>query len=216
VEPNVKTRPYDSSRRRANAAARRRRVLDAARRRLLADGYAATTVAAIAEAAGVSPETIYKSFGGKAGLVRALRDDALRGAGPEPAEIRSDRLRAEADPRIVVRGWARLATEVAPRVVPVLLLVRDAGASDPAMKSLYEEMDADRLRRMGDNAGYLYDGGHLRPGTHREHATDLLFAVSSPEMFELLVLRRGWDLERFADFVCDTITSGLLRPQSEG
>jgi AcrR family transcriptional regulator len=173
-------------------------------------------VAAIAEAAGVSPETIYKSFGGKTGLVRALRDDALRGAGPEPAERRSDRLRAESDARIVVRGWARLATEVAPRVVPILLLVREAGASDSAMKRLYEEMDADRLRRMSDNAGYLYDGGHLRAGITPEHATDLLYAVSSPEMYELLVLRRGWDLERFADFTYDTITSGLLRPQSEG
>jgi AcrR family transcriptional regulator len=216
VARTVKTRPYDSSRRHADAAARRRRVLDASRARFLADGYAATTVAAVAEAAGVSPETIYKSFGGKTGLVRALRDDALRGAGPEPAETRSDRLRAEADPRIVVRGWARLATEVAPRVVPILLLVRDAGASDSAMKRLYEQMDADRLRRMSDNAGYLYDGGHLRPGITHEHAADLLFAVSSPEMYELLVLRRGWDLERFADFTYDTITSGLLRPQFEG
>jgi hypothetical protein len=35
-------------------------------------------------------------------------------------------------------------------------------------------------------------------------------------MYELLVLRRGWDLERFADFTYDTITSGLLRPQFEG
>lgn len=212
----VKTRPYDSSRRRADAAARRRRVLDAAREQFLSHGYAATTVAAVAEASGVSPETVYKAFGGKTGLVRALRDDALLGVGPEPAETRSDRLRSQSDPRTVVRGWAQLATEVAPRVAPILLLVRDAGATDPAMKKLYEVMDSDRLRRMTDNAGYLYDGDHLRPGITHEHAADLLFAVSSPEMYELLVLRRGWDLARFADFTYDTIASGLLRPASGG
>src|SRR4029079_17716206 len=65
-------RPYDSRRRRQRADTNRRNILEAARRLLLETGYAGTTIGAIAHAAGVSPETIYKSFGGKPGLVRAI------------------------------------------------------------------------------------------------------------------------------------------------
>ncbi len=208
---SVKPRRYDSSGRRAEARARRRRILQAASELFLAQGYPGTTVAAIAEAAAVSPETVYKGFGGKAGLVRALRDEALRGAGPEPAESRSDRLRAEPDPRVVVRGWARLATEVAPRASPLLMLVREAAATDPGVRALYDEMDEDRLRRMTDNAGYLQRGGHLREGVTLERAADVLFTTSSPELYDLLVVRRGWSLAAYADFVETTIVAALLR-----
>ncbi len=206
----VKPRRYDASGRRAAARARRERVLRAAEALFGASGYATTTVAAIAEAADVSAETVYKTFGGKSGLVRALWQKALEGAGPVPAELRSDALRALADPGALVLGWARLATEVAPRVVPVLLLVRDAAVGDPAMRSMYAEMEAGRLERMTDNARHLAEAGHLRPGVDLAEAADLLFAVSSPEMFELLVLRRGWSLDRYARFVADAIAAALL------
>jgi AcrR family transcriptional regulator len=123
-------RRYDSSNRQADAAARRRAVLASARELFLRDGFAATTVAAVADEAGVSAEAVYKYFGGKSGLVRALYDQAILGEGPVPAEYRSDHLRGCADPREVVRGWARLSMEVAPRVAPILLLVRDAAFVD--------------------------------------------------------------------------------------
>jgi AcrR family transcriptional regulator len=210
MPPSVKSRSYDSSGRRAEAARRRQRVLAAALELFLGDGYAATTVAAVAEAADVSPETLYKTFGGKSGIVRALREEALLGAGPVPAETRSDRLRDTTDPRVVVRGWSRLSIEVAPRVVPILMLVRDAAVGDPAMRQMFVDMDADRHARMTENAGYLADGGHLRAGITRQAAADVLFAASAPEMYELLVIRRGWTMDRYADFVYDTICNSLL------
>src|SRR4249919_1023327 len=86
-------RPYDSRRRRQLAEANRRNVLEAARDLLLVSGYAGTTIGAIADAASVSPETIYKAFGGKPGLVRAIWMQGLEGAGPVPAEQRSDAIR---------------------------------------------------------------------------------------------------------------------------
>src|SRR5689334_23709698 len=115
-------RPYDSAWRQAQARQTREALLDAARRRFLADGFAATTVAVIAADVGVSVDTIYKAFGGKPGLVRAICADALAGEGPVPAETRSDALHgSETDPRALIRGWGVLAGEVAPRVVPILL-----------------------------------------------------------------------------------------------
>ncbi|MBO0847690.1 MAG: helix-turn-helix transcriptional regulator [Nocardioides sp.] len=206
---HVKTRRYDSSRRRAAARARRQRILDVAGRLMERDGYDATTVSAIAEESGVSAETIYKAFGGKPGLVRGLFERALEGAGPIPAETRSDTLR-DTDPATLVSGWARLATEVAPRGAAVMVLVRAAASSDPAMGELYHEMDARRLRRMQDNARALAAIGGLRDGITVEEAGDVLFTVSSPEMYELLVTRRGWSIQRYSRYVRDTITHALL------
>lgn len=205
----VKSRRYDSSGRRAAARARQQRIVDVAGRLMQRDGYDATTVAAIAAESGVSAETIYKSFGGKPGLVRALFDRALEGAGPIPAETRSDALR-DTDPVTLVSGWARLAREVAPRGIAVMVLLRAAASADPRLGQLYDEMDARRLRRMQDNARALEAIGGLRDEITVEEAGDVLFTVSSPEMYELLVTRRGWSIERYSTYVRDTITHALL------
>ena len=124
-------RAYDTTRRRERAEQTRAAVLDAALSRFLDQGYASTTIESIALAADVSDATIYKTYGGKPGLVRALCDRALAGAGTVHAEQRSDALKDnEPDPRTVIEGWGQLGAEVAPRVVPILLLLRDAASTD--------------------------------------------------------------------------------------
>ena len=151
-------RPYDSAWRQAQARQTREALLGAARHRFLAEGFAATTVAVIASDVGVSVDTIYKAFGGKPGLVRAICADALAGEGSVPAETRSDALHgSETDPRAIIRGWGALASEVAPRVVPILLLIRDAAIADPDMAGLQADMDRQRLERMTHNARKLAD-----------------------------------------------------------
>src|ERR1700704_129268 len=117
-------RRYDSTRRRQQARQTREVIIGGARRLFLRDGFTSTTVAAIAAEIGVSVDTIYKTFGGKPGLVRAICEEALAGEGPVPAETRSDVLQAvEPDPRTIIQGWGKLTTEVAPRVAPILLLL---------------------------------------------------------------------------------------------
>jgi AcrR family transcriptional regulator len=208
-------RRYNSSRRRAQAARTRQDVVEAARRLFLADGYGQTTVGAIAEAAGVSVETIYKGFGGKSGLVRAVVAKGLEGAGSVPAEQRSDEMQAaEQDPRAVIRNWTRLATEVAPRIAPIALLIRGAAGADLEMADLLAEVDGQRLRRMEKNARTLYERGDLREGITLEQARDILWTISSPELYELLVLRRGWSIDRFAAFQAEQMIAALLPPEA--
>jgi AcrR family transcriptional regulator len=205
------TRPYNSARRQEQARQTREAIIATARRLFLSDGFVPTTVAAIAAEIGVSADTIYKSFGGKPGLVRAICDEALAGEGRVHAETRSDALQAtEPDPRQIIRGWGELTTEVAPRVAPILLLVRAAASVDPEMASLQSEMDAQRLERMTHNAGSLASGGHLRDGVTVEAAGEVLWTYSSPELYELLVLTRGWSLSRYADFIADAMIAALL------
>lgn len=205
------SRRYDASGRRAQAERSRTLTTDAARDLFLADGYAATTIASISARAGVSVETVYKGFGGKPGLVRAICAQALAGSGSVPAEQRSDELqRTEPDPRAIVRGWGALTVEVAPRIFPILLLVRDAALHDPAMADMQVDLDDSRLARMTRNATALADAGHLRPGLTTLAAAEVLWTYSSPEVYELLVLRRGWTLERYAGFITEAMIAALL------
>lgn len=209
---NVKAkRSYDASRRREQAQRTRTRIIQTAERMFLQQGYSATTVQAIAAAASVSPDTIYKSFGGKPGLIRAIRDHALRGEGPVPAERRSDELqRRERNPRKIIRAWGAFVAELAPRGSPILLLIRDAAAADPEVETLRAELDADRLDRMRNNARRLRNAGHLRAGMSLARATDVLWTYSSPELYELLVLRRGWTPQRYGRFVAEAMIDALL------
>ena len=81
VDPRVKStsRPYNVARRRAAAQRTRRAILDAATRLFIERGYAATTVADIAVAAGVALDTIYAVVGRKPTLFRLLVETAISG-----------------------------------------------------------------------------------------------------------------------------------------
>lgn len=210
--PTVNTRRgYDSRNRRAAARKTRDAILDAARERLLAQGYPATTVASIAADAQVSVETIYKSFGGKPGLVRAIYERGLRGSGPEAAFDRSDAMRQDtSDPQSLMLMWGRLTAEVAATLTPILLLVRSAAASDANMAELQEQSSAERLERMQHNARFLQERGYLREDVCFDEAVDVLWLHSSPELYELLVLQRGWSTERFARYVAESMAGALV------
>lgn len=207
-------RPYDSTRRQEQARQTRDAVLEVARRRFLAEGFAPTTIAAIAADVGVSVDTIYKGFGSKPGLVRSICERALAGEGPVPAETRSDALQStERDPRAIIQGWGALTAEVSPRVAPILLLIRDAAAGDPEMANLLAEMDEQRLDRMTHNANSLAKAGHLRDDITVEQAGEIMWTYSSAQLYELLVVIRGWPLKRYSAFLTDAMISALLPPQ---
>lgn len=208
----VKTkRRYDATGRREQARRNQQAILDAAEHLLLGDGYAGTTVSAIAHEAGVSVETIYKTFGGKSGLVRALYERGLGGRGRIPAYQRSDEMRAhEHDPHTIMRKWGRLTAEVASVVSPIRLLMRSAAVNDPEMAALLADSDEERLGRMRDHAAFLKERGYLRHGVTVAEATDVLWTCSSVELYELLVLRRGWSLRRFSRFVANFMITALL------
>ena len=208
-------RPYDSSRRREQARQTRAAILDVARGRFLDDGFAPTTIAAIANDAQVSVDTIYKAFGGKPGLVNAICQQALTGEGPVPAEVRSDAMQAhERDPRQIIQGWGNLTAEIAPRVAPILLLVRAAATADPEMARLQSHLGAQRLERMTHNARSLANTGGLRPGLTVKRAAEIMWTYSSPELYELLVLTRGWPLKHYSAFIADAMIAALLGPES--
>lgn len=207
-------RSYNSRARKEQAARNRDAALDAAERLFLERGYAGTSIASIAQEAGLSVQTIYKVFGGKSGLVKAIYFRGLLGRGGDPAYERSDAMRErEVDPRKIMRQWGALTAEVASVVSPIRLLMRSAALADPEMEGLIRETDEDRLERMRHNARFLKERGYLREGVTLGEATDVLWTCSSVEIYDLLVVQRRWPLPRFANFVADFMIKALLPPE---
>ena len=215
---NVKPRRrYDSTHRQETARRRRLAILDAAERRFLSHGYASTTIAAIAQEAGVSAELIYKAYGGKGGMVKAIYDRRLAGTGPVPAYQRSDEMREQrTDPKAILHEWGLLTAEVAATLTPIRLLLRSAATTDADMARVLEQTEKERLDRMRHHAEFLAERGYLRPHMGVDEATDVLWVCSSTELYELLVIQRGWSPPMFAQFITDFMSTGLLRPNSRG
>lgn len=208
-------RKYDASGRHRRAEQSHGAILDTARAVFIRAGYAATTVAEIARAAGVSIETIYKRFGGKPGLVRAIYERGLAGRESVPAPRRSDAMSdTEPDPHVIVHNWGTLAAEVSPLVSPIALLVRSAAATEPALMALVEDADAQRLTRMRHNARKLARRGLLREGVTAARAADVMWALVAPELYELLVMRRGWTPQQLGRFIAEVMAATLLPPRA--
>lgn len=204
-------RRYESTVRRARAEQTKRNLLAAGRVRFVRDGYAATTMAAVAADAGVSVETIYKTFGGKPQLVLALFHAAITGDTDIPTEERADRVSAEEpDPVRRLHAFGQFVAEVMPRVGPLMLLVRAAADTHPELAGVWAQMNAERLRRMTRHASRLQEHGHLRADVSGAEARDVLWTYSAPELYDLLVRHRGWSVERYGCWIGRAYTAALL------
>lgn len=214
MSPPVKPRRrYDSSRRQEHARHTRAAVVQAAHQLFLERGFAATTMPEVASAAGVSVQTVYKAFGNKPRLAKSVFDVAMAGDDePVPMLQRPSlgKVRDEPDPHTKLRLYGEFLAEVAPRHIPVQLVIRDAAATDPEARNVWAELQAERLKGMTLFARALHDDGHLRPGISTNEARDVLWTYNSAELFQLLVLERGWSSKRYGRWVADALVAALL------
>ena len=212
--PDVKgpdKRRYDASGRQARARERRRDTVNAARELFERDGFRQTTIAAVAEAAGVSAVSVYKGFGSKAALAKAVFDTALAGD-DEPVPI-ADRtamlLRDEPDVRrkiaIFVEGLAqRLARSAA-----VQILIRDGRHVDGSLERVWAALNEEGLVGMTHLGRHLLDTGQLRDGIDLVEVRDVLWNYLAIDTYERLVMLRGWTLPRYRDWLTRAIIDAL-------
>lgn len=206
-------RTYDGSARRAAAADRRRAVVAAAQELLEERGYAATTIAEVARRAGVSAESVYKGFGTKAALTKAVFDVVVAGdhddvpVAERPAALA---VRAEPDVREKLRIYAADAAERNARSARVQLVVRDGAAADAALDAVWAQVQAERLAGMTMVARHLVESGGLAVTV--EEARDVLWTCVSVEVWDLLVHRRGWSPEAYAAWLARTLAASLVGP----
>jgi AcrR family transcriptional regulator len=209
----VKRRTYDGSTRQTQSAARRRRIVDAARELILANGYRATTIAAIAERAGVNVDSVYTLVGRKPTVLRELIEQSLSGTDHEVvAEERAHvkAMRAEKDPRKKLAIYARAVCETHERLAPLFIALRDASSTEPEAQEVWQQISNRRAANMRKLVGELGGRGGLRAGLTIDEGADIVWATNSPELYVLLVVERGWTIDRYRRWLADTWCRLLL------
>jgi AcrR family transcriptional regulator len=206
-------RRYDSSRRRAQAAATRGDILDAAQRLFERGGYAGTTMEAIAAEAGVALKTVYVAFETKSGLLRALWNHLLR-AGRDEVPIADQEwyreVVAEPDPERKLRLTARSSRQVKERIAGVLEVIRSAAPADPDIGALWSRIQTEFHANQRVIVDSIAAAGALRPGLDADRATDLLWTLNHPNVWQLLVEERGWTPEQYEQWLVETATAQLV------
>lgn len=216
--PDRVKRRYDSSRRQAQAEASQLTVLRTAHDLFVERGYGRTTVADVAAAAGVAPETIYASFGNKPTLLRRVWDITIGGDDEEipfheRPEIRA--IRAEPDLARRFQMHAAMYTRTARRTAPFLLALAGAAAAEPIAAEMLLEVGRQRLGGMSVMAHDAAATGQL--AVSEEECRDIVWAMTDGTLWHRFVVERGWTDDQFADWLASGWTATMVkgRPQQD-
>ena len=205
-------RAYDGSRRREQARARRLAVVQAARELFEVGGFRQTTIAAIAKRAGVSSESIYKTFGTKAALAKAVFDLELAGD-DEPVPIAErpaiQAIRDEPDVRRKITMFAEGLAQRHARSAAVQILIRDGRHVDDSLTPVWAALQREGLTGMTALGRHLLDTGQLREGLTIEQVRDILWNYLAIDAYERLVLIQGWSQQRYSNWLAHTMVSAL-------
>jgi AcrR family transcriptional regulator len=210
--PPVK-RTYRSPLRSAQAGQTRRAIIDAATLLFVRDGYGATSIEAIAEAAGVSRATVFTACGSKAALLKTAYDVALVGDDvdvPLPLRPASIAIRAEPDPRRYLERYAGLIAELGGRVAAIYEAIRGAASADPDVRPVWDKIQGERRIGAAHVVADTASKGPLRAGLDLESAADVVWVLVDPGLFHLLVNGRGWSPEHYAAWLGGALCHELL------
>lgn len=213
--PRPKKRPYDSPSRKHAARLTRQSILDAARRVFLEKGYAASTMPAIAQVAGVALDTVYAAVGKKPALFRLLIETATSGGDrPLPPEERDyvQAIRAEKDAAQKLRIYAAALRRIQERLAPLFRVLQGAAPLDPELAALWQSIAQRRAKNMRLFAADLAATGRLRAHLSVAQVADIIWSMNSPEFYLLLVEQRGWSPESFELWLADAWIRLLLKP----
>jgi AcrR family transcriptional regulator len=209
-------RSYDSRLRDARAEATRLAIVAAAGRLFAERGYAATSMEEIAAAAGVGRATVFTAVGGKTELLTEAYRLAVRGPAnantPLGQQARSRRISAGADAHKLLAGYAGVMVEVGRRLAPLYEAVRAAAHADPEARELWQLITEERrtaatgiVRRLAERKALLHD-------LDRQSASDILWVLNDPALYQLLVTQRRWTQRRFRSWLTHSMQTQLLEP----
>jgi TetR/AcrR family transcriptional regulator, regulator of autoinduction and epiphytic fitness len=200
-------------RRARKALETRRRVLDAAETLFTRDGYAVTTMTAIADQADVAVQTLYAVFGTKRAILTALID--TRVVGDDHAERLHDRddwqaMEREIDPHRQIALFAAIATRIGSRSAAINEVMAAAAGADGEIAAIYQQQRQDRYRDERRLARSLARKGALRSGLSEAQAADIIWAVATTRTYRALVHERRWTTDQYETWLTDLLTCALL------
>jgi AcrR family transcriptional regulator len=213
AEPVKPTRRYHSPRRQEQAASTRRQILEAAERLFQEQGYAATTMAAVAGAAGVALKTVYLAFETKSGVLRALWHLRLHGEDdgvPMPQRDWYRSMLAEPDPERQLAATAASSREVKERAGWLFEVLRSGAAVDPDIAELWARIQVEFRTVLLGIVQSLDAKGALRGGLDPERAADVAWTLNHPDVWLLLVRDRGWTPAEWEAWFLESCRTQLL------
>jgi AcrR family transcriptional regulator len=213
VARKVKPRPYDTSNRQRQAAETRRRIFEAAQELFARDGYVTTTIAAIADHAGVAVQTVYVSAKSKRDILKGILDLSISGEDeqvPIQASSRWRVIEAEPDPRTKLRALARLHREICVREAPAFAIMADAAGSDPEIRTLMHDMADQRYQDHHRLAKNIHQTGHIRRDLSSRRAADIISVLANERTYLALVHDRRWSAQDYEAWLADQLIAALL------
>jgi AcrR family transcriptional regulator len=207
---------YESPLRVAQARATRRAIVDTAADLFVQQGYGATTIDAIAVAAGVSRKTVFTAVGSKAECLKLALDWAIVGDDEQVPLMERQEIKAqrrEPDARKILRMYAATHADIAGRVAVLQGVVESAAGADPELRALADGLAAQRRFGMGQLAAELATRGALRTDLDVDQAADILWMLSDPAQYRWLVVTRGWSIDRYQQWLSDTLVVLLVAPR---
>jgi len=200
-----------SSRRQEQAAQTRLAVLETAMKLFSECGWTGTTIATIAREAGVSKETIYAIWGTKAAILAELAQRAVRGDEPDTALLEQaapKAVMAAPTARARIDRFARDIAGILARVAPVIDVVRTAAEQAQESAELYATLHAGRRRNLAVFVDSL--AADLRPGLSPAEATEEVWRLASPELYQFLTKQGGFDRDAYSQWLSRTLERLLL------
>ncbi len=213
VNARAPRRRYASPVREENARRTRAAIAAAASDLFTARGYAATSLADVATAAGVARPTVFAAFGSKPALLRQVLDQALAGD-DEPVPVASRpwfRPVWDASTQDAVLGaYAVVCTLIGGRAAQIFEAVRRAAGTSPEVTELWNTVQGNRRAGARMVVRHLQSLGPLGPGLGARRATDLLWIFNDPAHYNALVLDCGWPESVFTDWLGGQMRQALL------
>jgi AcrR family transcriptional regulator len=208
-------RKYHSPLRADQAEQTRRRILGSAFRLFAESGYARTTIAAVAEDAGVSPETIYLSLGGKRGLLEGAIEMAITGAEDEASQEVTWWTTVSGLPGAAERlgKMVDYSCRILARTRPIHAVIRGAADNEAFAAVLGRRLLHDRLTAQTERVR-KYLGDDLRPGLSVDQAGQRYCGLASPELYYLLTVELGWTADQHRRWLTDLLKTELLAPRT--
>jgi predicted GNAT family acetyltransferase len=208
--------PYSSAVRSNQARATRRAIVVAAGELFVEQGYAATTIDAVAERAGVGRKTVFSSVGGKGGLLKLVWEWAIAGDDePVPMAERPavQAMLAERDPGRLVRMWVDMLLDVGSRATPIGAVVLAAADVDADAHALSEMIHRESLAGATAFVTHLAGVDGLRADVSIDRGADACWALVNSLMLHLLVAARGWSLQEYGEWLVRIASTTLLEPE---
>lgn len=198
--------------RQEKAAATRRRMVGAAYDLFCELGYRATTMAAVAERAGVAVQTLYFSFHTKDELLQEVHKRAVLGDDARPPRQQGWFLEvaAEADARRAIALVVEASSAILARVAP-MLPVYHAAAADAA-GAVFRHGEDRRRRDMHDLAEVILAKPGARGSLSVGEAADLLYVLLGPETYRSFVIDLGWPAQAWIRWTSNALSRDLCDP----